>query len=336
MLESYKRFLLFIPIVSVVLYAFIFMVVNIVIDPYREYGLTDTKKYFQSYYTVPFKMYQKLRHDKYVLVFGTSHSATISAELLNHKTLNMSTSVYGNPVDDYYFLKNLDRPQISNIEKIYYLIDYNVFEDKKSDYPDINFNSKIDFFYQTANNLNKKKILRAVDNILKYLLRNNTTEITDNGEFVYVRPVAYRNIVYKDRIKFSFSGQSIEHLEKIDKFCKSQNIEIIYFKSIFSRYFLQNVDFESVESQLSRVLNIIDEMYCLMYVEGVSDNMDNFRNPTHHIHKIAKIEIDILRSPTLRNRYRVTKANLDDYMKVLKRNVFNYPIVLNYPSSKTD
>lgn len=334
MLKTHKHFLLLIPVVSIIMYVFIFIIVNIAVDPYREYGLSNTKKYFQSYYTVPFKMYQKLHHDKYILVFGTSHSSTISSELLNYPTLNMSTSVYGNPADIYCFLANLDQQQISNIERIYYLVDYHIFEDKKSDYSDINFNSKFDFIYQTANNLNKKKILRSVDNILKNLLDNNTTEITDNGEFVYVRPVAYRNIVYDEKIKFTVSDKAFEYLAKIDSFSKEQNIEIIYFKSIFSRYFLQNVDYESVRSQLSNVLNMIDEVYCLMYVEGVSDNMNSFRNPTHHVHQIAKMEIDILQSPKLRKRYRVTKENLDDYLKYLKMNVFDYQIVLNDPPSK--
>jgi len=334
LLKTYKRFLILIPIVSIVMYVFIFIIVNIAVDPYREYGLTNTKIYFQSYYTVPFKMYQKLSHENYILVFGTSHSSTISSEILNHPTLNMSTSVYGNPADVYYFLANLDKRQILNIDKIYYLIDYHIFEDKISDYADINFNSKIDFIYQTANNLNKKKLLRSVDNILKNILGNNTTEITDNGEFVYVRPVAYNNIVYDEKIRFTVSDKAFEFLAKIDSFCKEQNVEIIYFKSIFSRYFLQNVDYESVRSQLSSVLNIIDEVYCLMYVEGVSENLNNFRNPTHHINKAAEIEINILQSPKLRKRYRVTKENLDDYMKYLKANVFDYPIVLNDPQLK--
>jgi hypothetical protein len=232
-------------------------------------------------------------------------------------------SVYGNPADIYAFLNNLDSTQVSNIKRIYYLLDYHVLTDKESHYTNIDFNSTFDFLWESCGNLNKQKILHAVDNLLKNVSGVYTTIMTDDGAYVYVRPAPYTHATYQEPILFHYESGALENLKKLDLWCKNHEVEIIYFKSIFSRHFVENLDTTSMRIHFEKTLEVVDGVYSLTYIPEYSNDRRYFSDPSHHMDTLTRIEAQILTSPERRQEYFVTSETLPDYLTSLREQVFN-------------
>lgn len=329
-MKEYKKWLLTLPIYILMMGLALIFIINILIDPYEEYNLIITPfnklKSVQSYETAPFRMYQYLNEDKYIIVFGTSHSATISEELVNSKLINLSLSTYGNPSDVYYFLKGLNLRQLKNIKKIYYLLDWHTLTDQNSIYSKINFNSTYDFLFYTVKNIDHEKLIRSFETVIKNLTKSNQTKILNNGVFVdikedkFIPDTPYATSAAK-RIKFTYSDKSLEYLDKIDKLCKQNNIKIVYFKTVFSNLFLKKVVFNSLETHYRKILNTIDGLYSFIYMDNISNNLNYFSSDTHHKYSITKFQMIILQNDKLSPNYYVTKKNIDKFLKCLKNKI---------------
>ena len=293
-------------------------VINLIIDPYEEYGLIKNKKFSLSEISFPYKAFKLLEKNDYILVFGTSHSSTLSKESFGEDVINLSTSVYGYPEDVYYFLKQLDTNQIHHIKKIYYLVDFFI-HDVEPKYKELHFSSQLEFYFQTLKNLGTKKIIAAFENVIKNVSGKYIQHITQNGELVFLTEKKYtaRKFISKDNFKIAYDQQ--KYYRFIEEFCEQKNIECVFFKSILSRFFLENIDFASIENHFQELSKQINGIYSLMYIKGASDSLENFRDPTHHSFRLSQIECDILKSSEKRNSYLVTRQNLAPYLATLKK-----------------
>jgi len=320
-LRTYKRYLLFTFLSFGVFTSAIIMIINLLIDPYREFEIFSTRKFSSSPDTGPFKAFTKLRTDSYILVFGTSHSATLSQTVLGDKVLNLSTSVYGYPVDAFYFINGLTKQQSRNIKRIYFLVDHFALKEVSPRYRGVDFNSYGDFLHGSIRNIGPIKILHSLDTVIKTITKHYSQFITENGEVIVLRERKYSFLRGTEKVRFASSKNQAIYLRKIADYCKAKGIEIVFFNSILSKFYLEQLAFESIEDHFVTLLDEIDEIYSLMYVDGASDELNNFRDPSHHIFKLTKLEAEILLSEERRERFRINRDNLQDYLRWLKEKI---------------
>ena len=300
------------------------LAINVILDPYGEYNIFQHKRYAQSHETMPYKAFEKLLHDDYSLVFGTSHSATLSAKIMGERILNLSTSVYGSPIDVELFLSKLDPKRRAHIQRIYYLLDYHVFGNKTSVYEGKDFSSSFEFFIETFKNINPEKLQRSLGLLIKNITGTNSTSITDNGEFIYENPIPYNHIKYAESVQFTKKPLPLQRLKEIDAWGQRHQIEIIYYKAVFSDYFLANVDFPSLEKHMHSLVDTINGFYSFMILDGVSDDLTKFRDPTHVRFPIVEQQARLLITPENRRIYWIDKHNVEAYLESVRQRVQHF------------
>ena len=299
---------------------FIFFFINILIDPFQEYRVFQHKSYADSHTTGPFRALRQLEEKPHYLVFGTSHTAPINSEVLKGDVINLSLSVYGSPSDIYYFMANMNQKQKDNILGIYYLLAYNTFLEAPSKYKTIDFNSQTELFYQSIINIDSYKILRSLDKVLKNLTHASDTYITQKGEFIHVTPRAYRHRTYEKQVSFTMSDYQLAYLSKLDSFFRENQLDVKYFKTTLSDYFLSSADFPSVRRHFDGILKTIDGFYSFMWLEGISNQKAKyFRDPTHHGLDITRMQLEALNADSKRKDYLVTRDNVDSYLTKIQK-----------------
>ncbi len=100
------------------IYIIVIVTVNILIDPNLENAFIKHKlnaKTFSRTLISSQILYDKLKDNKYSLIFGTSRSAKISSKMLHANLLNFSLSLYGNPKSIQFFLNSLDKNQVNQL-----------------------------------------------------------------------------------------------------------------------------------------------------------------------------------------------------------------------------
>ena len=243
---TYKGYVKLVLITSVSIYATLFILAKIIIDPYNEFNLLKLPinkiKYSISTKVTPYLLSNKLLQDKYNLVFGTSRSSLIDSALLNTNTLNLSSGVYGNPTDIYHFLSNLSKQKLDNINTIYYLVDYHVFNTKQSYYE--NFSYPNTLFLRIISSLKTFHVndIESAYLTVKYNLKNyKNYKISEYGNIIHdklylpTKKKNFVNFVYTEPL--TFSTKSFHDLKRLNEFCMKHQIPIIYFNlPIYSKY----------------------------------------------------------------------------------------------------
>ncbi len=311
----YKRWILSLLKIILIVYFSLFIVINLIIDPYGEFNLFKFEfnkfKTFTSYDTFPFKLLEKLKNNKYILVFGTSRSQLINSDLAKENILNFSSSLYGNPVDVYNVIRQVNKKQLKNIKEIWYLIDTHTFNSKNSVYANLNLHSKKDFITQSISNLNIDKIKASYRTITSNLNKNNTYYISQYGETIKIKEKVFDGIIGKNdimRIPIT-TKKAIKYLSKVDEFCKKNSIKITYFTTIYNLPYLKTCDLNLYKNQFKDFLSVIDGFYDFHYVKNLSNNIHLFSNHDHINTEGTTYLIDLLRNRS--DDYLVTKKILN-------------------------
>jgi len=287
---SYKGYIKSVLIISVSIYAILFVLVKIIVDPYNEFNLFELEinktTYTVSRKITPYLLSDKLIEHKYNLVFGTSRSALVDNEILGAETLNLSPGVYGNPTDVYHFLSTLSEQKLNNINTIYYLVDYHVFNTKKSYYEDFSYPNTL--FLRLINSLKTFHIndIESAYTTVKYNLQNYTGyKIGENGndifskEFLPSKKENFLTFVHTEPL--TFSSKSFQDLKRLNEFCIEHKIPITYFNfPIYSKY-LKTFDMNEIEKQMGHVLESVKEVYELRYTPSISNDFTMFSSVNH-------------------------------------------------------
>jgi hypothetical protein len=318
---SWKRWFRQFLLVTLAAYFLLGLAVNFIIDPYGEWNLVSTrfnaKKFWQIHQTAPYKFSESLERDRYTLVFGTSHSATISEALVGNKVLNLSVSLYGNPFDVEAFLKGLSPAALRNIEKVYYDVDYAMLFDKKSEFEKRSF-SRWNFFLATLATLDPAKLQRAFRTVYANLFHRYTSFIEPNGVFVFDTEVnfdfhsAEAQTLLQKTTYYSFDPKAAEALKRVEAFLEQQKIPRVYFNTAFSSLFLKQIDPTSFKQHLQAIAGAVPEFCALNYLEGVSEDLALFRDPTHHKFSVTGREMGLLREQKCPTP--LTSANVAEYV----------------------
>ncbi len=322
------NFFVFTSIVAV----FIFLIV-IILDPYYETNLIkidgiNNYKFEQTQLSTKVLL-EKLNSDKYSLVFGTSRSRKIDSELLNDNVLNIYP-IYGHPISVYNFLNTLSKKQIENINKIYYLIDFQCFSDNNSVYENrfvMDLNSNYEFILNYLKLFSIDKLFASVTMVLNNVFLNFNSYVSENGFAMYkekditnfdnnLKDIARQS---KNSIKNGqeFSIQMLNYLSKIDEFSKKNNIEVTYFTSTFMQEYLNKMDYNLTVSLRNEFLTNISGFYDLAFIPDVSNKPEFFTNPTHISKDATKYIVDILLNKN--NEFFVTKENFETKMEIYKK-----------------
>lgn len=310
-------------------YVSLIVIVNLIIDPYQEYDFFkfdfNRYKFSTSYETIPFKLSQKLKDDRYTVVFGTSRSQLISKNIANENIINFSSSLYGNPIDVYNVINQFDKTQLNNIKEIWYLIDTHTFNTKSSIYQNLNIDSKKDFLLQTISNLNIHKIELAYETINSNLKQNYSYYLTEYGENIKIKEDNYFNGIItsdqKARIPIT-TTKAIEYLDRVDKFCKQNSIKIKYFTPIYNIPYLKKCDLNLYKDQFKEFLKVIDSFYDFHYIKNISNDLTLFSNLDHVNTKGTKYLIDLLKNNS--SDYLITNSNLDNHIEKIFEDINNF------------
>jgi hypothetical protein len=305
--------------------AVLIFVVNVVFDPYGEWDLVrapyNRLRFFQDHQTAAYQMARRLEKSPQTLIFGTSHTATLSEELFGEPLINLSVSVYGNPIDVYYFLKALSSEGWKNVTRVYFDLDFHTFREIDSDYERANFYSRFQYFLKTIEDIHLDKLQRTFYSVNHNLFDPPKAYIRENGEFVYVEDINFEpgsENPGAGAIKYTHAEKAMSYLGKVDEILKEHRVPVIYFTPIFSRYFLRGVDLASLKDQYEMILNEVPRLVALTYVPAFSDDNKFFRDSTHHKYAVSAEEVRILRAPNKYPEYVVTKENLADYFTRLE------------------
>jgi len=300
---------------SFIVYLCIFIVVKLIIDQYKEFQYFEfdinKKQFFSSPKVTPYLLSEKLLNRESVVIFGTSRSALIDHKMLGDSVINFSSSLYGNPIDVYHFLINLDKEKIKNINKIYYLIDYHAFGYKVSAYVNkVYINTGINKIYDSLKSFDVNSIKHAYKTVIMNLYSNGGYVLKGDGEVNHTTKKNFNlnNIGYPEPIRFS--DEAFASLLKINDFSRDNNIEIVYFNVPLYNEFVKRFDMKLIIKQSKKIVNKIDSFYDLRCFPAISEFPNNFSSVNHPNYETTKYALDNLIST-----YKVNNNNIDLFYK---------------------
>lgn len=267
--------------------------------------------------------FNKLKKNKLNLVFGTSRSHYIDSEILEKLTLNLH-SVYGNPIAVYNFLTQLNRKQIQNINQIYYLVDVHILtnQDKKFliDYDKIDLSSYFLTSFQELKNIYKSF------NISYYMTDFGTPKNIKKDLSVHPKEVP------KSILKVNNQKVAIKKLIQIQKFCKKNNIEIVFFTPTLPKETLKLLDINKLFNTWKLILNSgLENVFQLWWVDNVSELIDQngrylaFRDMSHLNYNYQKniVQRILIKKEYNQIYYIENQKDLKKYFNELKKKIFN-------------
>lgn len=304
---------LFYWVISTTALLFLIFITNLfLINPFNVYNYAnnfDLTEFKFKYNNLTSKVvYENLKHKKATLIFGTSRSAKISSSMINKNVLN-NNGLYGNPHSILNFLLELDPIQINNIEKIYFIIDTHCLKSK-------------DHLMQGYRHVYHKNYYLEFVNLLNYAIDINTSittyeyfkNILSGGYIQKIDKYSSAIIPIKSHLNRSFSSSlnwntnltddyfeyhkdAINALSMVHQFISNHNINHCYFTPTLTPHYLSTMDLHYEEEKYQSVLNVIDELHFLHYIEGVSDYYKNgkfvhFTNPSHLNYNCTKFVIE--------------------------------------------
>lgn len=321
---SYKKIVQLFILMFFISYFILFLVVNYVIDPYMETRIMNIKplkyKFAHSAYASTF-LYEKLKNEKSIIVFGTSRSHQINNDDFEFPVLNFH-SIYGTPYAVMNFLEQLDEKQIQNINKVYYLIDDLTFNGKER-YVEVDYNNNLSKLFFMIKNTNLTKIQDAL-----YSYKNNQQNpkayINENGSLIFkeeLPPFESNNRNHtepKDVVqrRQEFKKESFLMLKNVNQFFKKYNIEVIYFTAPVTMKYIQLTDINDFIERRKLFLENIDGFYDLSYIKDLSDNDSMFSDFSHTRTAGKNIYLNILKNKD--KKYFVTNDNFSEKVEEIK------------------
>ncbi len=267
----YKKWIILLFTMSTTLYALIFLI-YILVDPEQVFNksITQHKFRYTKYYSK--HQYEKLKKDKYILIFGTSRSQKVSTNVLGINLLNFH-NMGGEPSDIFNFLKQLNSQQIVNIKHIYCLVSTGSMRDEIStlNYKKYGFIDKFNEVFPLTNSSLKNLTRDILNNIQEksiYYINN------DGSQFVYNKnQTAIVNRTIQQPINEDLMNtNSFKELLKINEFCKKNNIKTTYYTPTYVDKYKINI--KQITFLWQQLFNGgIDGFYALYYLEDISNNM---------------------------------------------------------------
>ena len=256
------------------------VIIFILTDPYNIIFNKNIKVYFSDSINTSI-LAKKLETEKYSIIFGTSRSHQLQYDDSGINILNFSGSLYGNSLNVFNFLNQLNKKQISNISNIYYLVDDHILNGydksdphskyKEQNYLENTYLSKIKFFLFL--DINKiKNLFKAIKyNILKdsgYYINNTGSLVRNNKNEFVEKPKEFKKMATSQL----YTNDGIQGLIKINKFCEENDISIKYFTPTHMIQYSKLFDTKIMNEVWSQLFDGgIKEFYALWYVSEVSD-----------------------------------------------------------------
>ena len=294
-------------------------VLNLVIDPYGEYRLLSDVHY-RTDLTSAVPLAEQLREGPHALVFGTSTSAPIDARAVGEPVLNFSMSLYGAPERVLHFLESLDGEQVRHVTRVFYAVEHVSLPDHPLRQVGIDYGSRAAFLRATLTNIQRPKILAAADRVLRVVSGRTDSELTAKGVYRHLAPRPYTPVRYAEPIRFSHGARQVAYLRGVADFCRERGIELVVFRTVVTRTFLESTDLSSLKRHFARILEAVPRFYSLTWIDGVSEDESQFRDPIHPGYDAMLREMALLTSPE-RDRYAVTRATLDAHMRMLRAKI---------------
>ncbi|MCD4756709.1 MAG: hypothetical protein K8R39_00375 [Arcobacteraceae bacterium] len=309
-----KKFLLKILISSIIIYSIFFFIINVLIDPYNEIGIFNyslNKRIVKDSILTYNTLLKKLNNqEQYTLVFGTSRSHLLSEEVLNEKVLNFH-SLYGNPKNIFNVLDKLSKKEIHNIKKIYFLLDFHVFNTES--YRKFDTNNFFPQMYYLVRNTNSIKIEDSIKMFLLNLTNNNDSYIDRNSGSAIIVQKDEKMKLTKESLKWKpflkYDEEVFLYLGRIESWCKENNIEIIFFTPTLYSDIIKNFDLDILKKQKELYLKNIDGFYDFTYLDDISNDRTFFRDVSHLNTKGMKALLDKIK---FEHKYYIGK---DDSLK---------------------
>ena len=264
---SSKKFVRSFLTFFVVLYASTYLLYYLV-NPEQIFkgSITSKKFYYSKEYSR--KHYEMLKEQPHVLVFGSSQIHRISSEIMGKPVLNMH-NIYCEPGDILNFLTQLDEKQLSNVDKILFVIDLRAGAHRIDD-DLINYSQK-PVHYPV---LTLTALSRTLDDIVKNWRSSTAGYLNADGSIEHVDPNTHikRLPSYPYPPKMDYHDQLISDLLEINRFALANKKDIIFFTPVTNRKFLKSMDFEYLQSFFEKLLSGgIEQIKFFYFVEGLSD-----------------------------------------------------------------
>jgi len=302
--------------VFIYLYTIVFSIlfsatVYIVVNPKLENTIfiNDIPIKESSSLTAKYLLKKLDENRKYTLIFGTSRSSKISSELYKENILNFSESLYGFPSDILNLLKQLNKKQLSNINKIYYLVDNHTFRDKESSH--INYLDS--FIYKQLLRLDINAVFLSFQALFEYNLKKGINK--DGSYFNKDEPQSKLYTFNRYHYEKEFNGMqefNFKRLKLIKSFAHQNNIDIVFFTSTMSAIYLQNIIKDDFLKHRKMLIENLDEIYDFGYIKSVSDTHKSFTDATHLTTEKTKYMIEHYYK-NLPSTYSVNKNNFNEF-----------------------
>ncbi|HTB34640.1 MAG TPA: hypothetical protein VK842_07230 [bacterium] len=300
--------------------ALTFVGVDLAVDPYNEFGLSPLRKVFQDHYSGAYAAYAKLESPGVRdLVFGTSLSGTLSPAQLKAPLLNLSSSVYGKPVNILAFLAGLDEAQWSHIRRVYCLVDIRMLDAAPGDYADRDFHSAWQRWTEPLRNINGTKVFRALDD-LKQNLNGRMAAYVDADGVVHhlgLKPFQPAGYVSDYGADLSYSPQAGAALRQVDQLLARHLKPVTYFCTVLSDYFWCQVNPATIAPHYQCIVEAVPSFLCLDRVPAFSPRLDLYRDEVHHEDAITDWEAGMLLDPKAARPYVIDKSNYKRHVAAL-------------------
>ena len=253
----------------------------VVIDPYSEFNVRTTD--MRSFEATPLLTYshaEKLRHDSYTLVFGTSRSAMIGPDETGGNTLNFH-ALYGHPQSVYDFLTSLDDTQISHIRSIFYLADIHVYDPEYYTPPDL-------YGHVTQRTLYRLKrigptLRAAVQKFYKNATGRFDRYVDERGYTVFLQDRGHCNLpVRRDpNAVRPMDDPSQAAYKKIVQFASRHHIEITFATPAFSNPYLASLDPDALMEQKRRLIEATGGIHDFITLDHPLTDCAYILDPSH-------------------------------------------------------
>ena len=287
---SYRRFFIALAGILLGLYTLFFLLVNVAIDPAMELGLREYPWNAQRYKTDVLTtrlLMEQLEEAPHVLVFGTSRSHMINADVIGGPVLNLH-NIYGHPRAVLEFLEGLNPAQTANIKRAYYLLDYHTFDESRG-YAHTDYAFPLYYrLWELVRNTNLSKLGLALKTVWANLSGrpafNYRVDLQGARWELGARPFDFSlcpEITRDMAGDQSFSPSTVRLLGKVDAFFASNGIDAVYFTVPLYIDTLRNMSFDLFRKKNALVLEQVDGVYMGLYDAQVSNDPASFRDCRH-------------------------------------------------------
>lgn len=240
------------------------------VNPEQIYPTSITQKKF--FYTKQFSrsQFEKLKYDKYNLIFGTSQSHTIGTKMMNENTLNFH-NLYSEPGDIINFFNQLNDKQIRNIKSIIYLIDLRSGA-TRIDQDLINYTNNDNIFQK----LNYYRVTKIFRDIRRNISSKYKSYLESDGSVYYIDPAKHiKGIPYygtRNSAKLEYDDNLIKGIKLINEFANKNKIPIKYITPVTNDKYFSTVNISDLYIFYKRLIESgVENISLYYYINGLSN-----------------------------------------------------------------